>query len=128
MSDLIDLKRNLAQESINKNPTTLTITRVENVENANGGKTELTPTTYNAIVRITKVNNASIEANENIGIQNLYSSFILLADYNNDFSPDIDKYYDTFSYENITYKITSVMVNEEKGSITSKQVLCEVIQ
>lgn len=127
MSDLITLKRNLAQESINKNPTTLTVTRIENIENVNGGRTELAPTTYNATVRITKVNNASLVVNEDAGKYKIYNGAVVLASYDSDFNSNVNNYVDTFSYDGLKYKIISVMNNSEKGSITSKQVICEVV-
>jgi len=127
LNNLVKLKRNNAINSINNNPSNITINRsIISINSTTGGKI-IVNDTFDITCRITKANNSNLIGNENIGLQSTYSGFILLADYEAAFSSDMNKYKYSFEYMGQKFNITSVMINVEQESITSIQCLCEVV-
>lgn len=127
MQNLITLKRTVAQNQIDFNPTEITFNRKEQVLNESTGSLDTIESTYTETIRITKQNNTTIQVNQDLGINFKKSGYVLLGNYESDMK--CNKFVtDTFKYLNEWYKITNVMVNIEKDSITSVQAIAEVME
>lgn len=127
MQNLITLKRTVAQNQIDFNPTEITFNRKEQVLNESTGSLDTIESTYTETIRITKQNSTTIQVNQDLGINFKKSGYVLLGNYESDMK--CNKFVtDTFKYLNEWYKITNVMVNIEKDSITSVQAIAEVME
>lgn len=127
MPNLVTLKRNKAQEQIDFNPQEITFTRKTETLNNITGSLETVETNYTETIRITKQNNVTIQANQDLGLNFKKSNYVLLGNYESNMQ--CNKYVtDFFTYNNEWYKITSVMINIEKDSVTSVQAIAEVME
>lgn len=127
MPNLITLKRIKAQEQIDFNPQEITFNRQTMALNETTGSLETTLSNYTETIRITKQNNLTIQVNQDLGLNFKKSNYVLLGNYESNMK--CNKYItDTFIYNNELYKITSVMTNIEKNSVTSVQAIAEVME
>lgn len=126
MLNLITLKRNKAQESINFNPTTITFTRKETILNSITGSLDMIESEYTETIRITKQNNLAISINQDLGVNYKKSGYVLLGNYESNMKCN-NNITDFFYYNDELYKITSTMVNIEKTEVTSIQAIAEVV-
>lgn len=126
MPNLITLKRNKAQEQIDFNPQEITFTRQTSVLNDETGSLEIIESEYTETIRITKTNNMSAQLTQDLGLDFKKSGYVLLGNYSSGMKCN-KNITDFFTYNNERYKITSVMVNIEKSSVTSVQAIAEVV-
>jgi hypothetical protein len=121
------LKRNKAQEQIDFNPTEITFYRKEEVFNNTTGSLDTIESNYTETIRITKQNSTTIQVNQDLGVNFKKQGYVLLGNYESQMK--CNKFVtDYFNYLGENYKLTNVMVNMEKNSITSVQAIAEVME